>query len=334
LAEFYGIGVSTAHGIFKEVCRAIWSSLSPVYVKSPTEEKEFYDIAKGFENRWNLPHCVGAFDGKHIRIKSPKLSGSVHNNDTQFFSLFLFAVCDSEYCFTMVDIGVEGSKSDAGIFKESGLGKVISDKSLPLPAPQMLPNSQQLFPYYFIGDEAFALASNFMIPFGAKYVAGTSEQAIINKIYNHRLSRARRVTENAFGILASRWRIFHTTIQAEPETAELFVQACVSLHNFVMKTKDKCYNNPPPGYYGDEFGHIANDEPLVKGLWRSQSNIFEKVEVYSAHSYPENARKLRETLADYVNNCFTLSHQRDYVLKDVKKDEKGKVVREQEKLVI
>jgi len=57
----------------------------------------------------------------------------------------------------------------------------------------------------------------------------------MQKIFNYRLSRARRSVECAFGILAARWRIFRRPIIAHVSTAKIAVQAATAVHNFVMK---------------------------------------------------------------------------------------------------
>ena len=44
--------------------------------------------------------------------------------------------------------------------------------------------------------------------------------------------------ENAFGILAQRWRMFHRKLNLLPENADKIVKACIVLHNFLGGKKD------------------------------------------------------------------------------------------------
>lgn len=55
------------------------------------------------------------------------------------------------------------------------------------------------------------------------------------RIYNYRVSRARRVVENAFGILASKFRIFEKPITLKLETVDKVVLACCAIHNWLKK---------------------------------------------------------------------------------------------------
>ena len=53
-------------------------------------------------------------------------------------------------------------------------------------------------------------------------------------VFNYRLSRARPVVECAFGILASRWRMYQRAIAT---SAEVCVKATCVLHNFLREKK-------------------------------------------------------------------------------------------------
>ena len=70
------------------------------------------------------------------------------------------------------------------------------------------------------------------------------------KVHNYRQSRARRVIENAFGILRARWRIFNHPIKESVENTERYVMACLCLHNYLRQTENSFYT--PQGFVDAE----------------------------------------------------------------------------------
>ena len=67
---------------------------------------------------------------------------------------------------------------------------------------------------------------------------GTACLSLDELVFNCRLSRARRIVENAFGILVQCWRIFSRKLNLLPDNADSIIKACVVLHNFLMGRKD------------------------------------------------------------------------------------------------
>jgi DDE superfamily endonuclease len=82
------------------------------YIKPPSKE-DYAKIANEFEEKWNLPNCIGAVDGKHITMRCPRNIGSTYFNNKKQFSVNLFAVCDPHYCFSIVEVGYAEIISDA-----------------------------------------------------------------------------------------------------------------------------------------------------------------------------------------------------------------------------
>lgn len=224
----YRRGSTTASEIVRDVCRQIWFKLQPIHLSKPNKKK-WQDIAQQFKSRANFPNCLGAVDGKHIRIIHPPNSGSLYWNYKHFFSIVLLAVCDSNYLFTYVDIGAYGKTSDSTIWKDSSLYKKMKKNELDLPEPEIISMDGNRLPYVFIGDEAFGLNEHMLRPYSGKQI---SEK---KRVFNYRLSRARRYVECSFGILANKWRILHRPLNVAVDFAEDIVKACVVLHNIVRK---------------------------------------------------------------------------------------------------
>ena len=81
-------------------------------------------------------------------------------------------------------------------------------------------------------------------------------------IFNYRLSRARRVIENTFGILAARWRIFRRPIIADPNNVISYTKAAIVLHNYLRTNEPSMYS--PAGFVDGEDG----SGNIVLGSWR------------------------------------------------------------------
>jgi hypothetical protein len=90
--------------------------------------------------------------------------------------------------------------------------------NLAIPGPKILPDSSKQLPCTFVGDEAFPLKCYMMRPYPGRQLTPT------RRIFNYRLSRARRVIENAFGIMSKRFRIFRRPIAAQPNHVENIVK--------------------------------------------------------------------------------------------------------------
>ncbi|KAL0150934.1 hypothetical protein M9458_053761, partial [Cirrhinus mrigala] len=58
------------------------------------------------------------------------------------------------------------------------------------------------------------------------------------RVFNYRLSRARLVVENAFGILSSQWRMYHRLTEVQPDVVERCVKATCVLHNFMRRSAE------------------------------------------------------------------------------------------------
>ncbi|XP_069612593.1 uncharacterized protein [Ranitomeya imitator] len=224
----FRVGKSIISQIVRGTCNVIWQKLQPIVMPSPTVET-WLQVAAGFQTVADFPNCIGAIDGKHVRVQQPPQSGSHVFNYKKYSSVVLMAVADAHYKFVAIDVGAYGSTGDSRLLGTSQIGLQILEDCGTLPAPQPLPGSTLPVPFVMVSDEAFPLMTNLLCPYPRR---GLDSR---RRIFNYRLSRARRYVEYTFRIMTSQWKIFHTPIQLEPDTVDAVIKACCVLHNYARE---------------------------------------------------------------------------------------------------
>ncbi|KAL7731492.1 hypothetical protein ACLKA6_012391 [Drosophila palustris] len=275
VAASYGISKQHMGKTVDLVCDAICSALSGVFPR--WTKQNMLKWAEEFETQCDLPNCIGAIDGKHVPIKDPPNSDNAFYNYKEFHSIVLLAVCDASYRFTYIDVGAYGSDGDINAFCNTKLGEAILSERLEFPENRLLNDVPT--PYFMAGSEAFPLYTRLMTPYGAETPLTTTE-----RIFNHRLSRARRCTEYTFGILCARWMAVQRTVLWNPDRAQKIVSACCSLHNFMMQSSSADL------YFPQE---VETDTTLEDLLPYSNPNEEEE----------EEPKCIRNNLLEYVNSA-------------------------------
>ena len=126
------------------------------------------------------------------------------------------------------------------------------------------------------------------------------------RVFNYRLSRARRVIENTFGILATKFRIFRRSIVAKPEKVTKVTQAACDLHNF-LKISEAVYPISshvycPPGFT-DREDRKGN---LIPGDWRTQGAELRPIRQAGSNMYC-TSKRLYEDLFQLISWCFNMA---------------------------
>ncbi|CAI6358305.1 unnamed protein product [Macrosiphum euphorbiae] len=296
----FRMGKSTVSKIIVQCCNAIWDILKDkVLIQQNTYG--WLTISNEFESKWQMPNCVGALDGKHIIHQAFPNGGSTNYNYKGTHSTILLALCDANYNFTYVNIGMPGRCSDGGVLKSCELGKQILSNGLGFPEASPISETSGNIPYFIVADEAFPLLTSMMRPYPGR---GKQILPINKKIFNYRLSRARRCIENCFGILASRWRVYRQTIIASEETVNAIIKATVVLHNFV-KNKETEYGLLSHNY-------SVNDE-VISHQRTSRVPGLMPVSQMGSNFYDQSAKDIRTKLTEYFSNEGAVPFQYNYV---------------------
>ena len=282
---------STICRFIPQVCLAIYKVYKKDVLKCPTTPEEWKQVAQRFSSKWNYHNCCGALDGKHVAMRKPANCGSYYYNYKGFHSVVLLALVDANYKFLYADVGAEGSASDGGIWNCSSLLRALEDSNRArLPDPEPLPHDDLPVPYHFVGDDAFALRSFLMKPYPHR------SQSRRERTYSYRVSRARRVVENAFGILSHRFRCFLTTMQQHPKVIKTIILAGCSMHNLLIT------RNP-----NSILGEVDSEDPVthdvVPGEWRTnQRHHLVGLLRQSGNTAWADAKRQRDYLSHYYTS--------------------------------
>lgn len=190
------------------------------------------------------------------------------------YSIVLFAMVDADYCFRYIDVGQDGRANDSTVFKNSTLKIALEQNLLNWPKGGLC-----------VGDDAFCLTTYCLKPFSHRGLT------VEERVFNYRLSRAsRRVVENAFGILASRFRIFNTPIPLNVNTVEILVKTACSLHNWLRQTSPRTYF--PSGSVDDED---LNTGVVAPGAWQDMPSLMLPIDcLYSSNNYGRTGEEVRQ----------------------------------------
>lgn len=176
--------------------------------------------------------------------------------------------------------------SDGGVFLDTPMRQAIESGSLGFPQPVPLPDDDSPVPYSIVADDAFPLRTWLLKPYPQR---GMSRE---ERIFNYRLSRARRVVENAFGILANRFRFLHTILQQNTSSIESIVLAACVLHN-LMRTRYPRLTNT----LVDQEDSRTHD--LIPGQWRTDESL-----LGLAHMRGNNMTRASKGQRDYLKTYY------------------------------
>ncbi|XP_055840168.1 uncharacterized protein LOC129907807 isoform X2 [Episyrphus balteatus] len=231
------MGASTIGCAVNQTIEAIIQKCLHNAIPTSRTNSDWLKISNDFLQYWNFPNCLAAIDGKHVVTFAPKKSGSLYFNYKKSFSYNLMAAVDARYRFIMVDIGAYGSNADSTVFSSSPFGNawLNNPENLNVPEDAPLPGTTNKNPFVIIGDEGFALKPTILRPYPGHKLS------VKERIFNYRLSRARRVVENAFGILSQTWRILLKRLEVKKESAINIILVCCILHNLLrMESATQC----------------------------------------------------------------------------------------------
>ena len=224
------------------------------------------------------------------------------------------AVVGHDYKFLYANAGCKGRISDGGVFRQTDLYADIEKGNLNLPPPKSLPitdgnghweKDETPYSYFLVGDSGFALSKYMMKPYDPKKNLTDEE-----RIFNYRLARFRRISENGFGTLVNRFRLWLGRCSLQPEDAEICLMACIALHNMLCtKSKDR-YLAP------SEVDTFTPTGDCLEGSWRREhfDEWLPSVPISRIRNAGMSAKTIRNNLLTYFARQGSVPWQWEHLI--------------------
>ena len=157
------------------------------------------------------------------------------------------------YTFLWIDVGSDGSSNDASIYNGSKLNESWENNPFHLPEDKPLPGDDVPVPYFIIGNNALGINKTLMNPFSIRNID------CHERIFNYSLSRAWRVVENAFDILAHQFRVCWRPWTRDQRHTGKLIATCVILHNLIRLRYPVPHNNL-----------MDQNQDVIPGAWLNE----------------------------------------------------------------
>lgn len=211
--DFVGISKATGSHIIRRVSRAL-ARLAPQFINFPENEAERNLVAQRFHNILKFPHCLGAIDCTHVRIRLPGgENAEIFQNRKGWFSINVQTVCDADLRIENVVARWPGSTHDSLIFRNSNL--------------QQRFEGGHFDDFLIVGDSGYAVTNYLLTP-----LQNPSNRA--QDLYNESLIMSHNTVERSYGLWKRRFPVLATGIQVNIRTVDAIIVACAVLHNIAV----------------------------------------------------------------------------------------------------
>ncbi|KAG6494667.1 protein ALP1-like [Zingiber officinale] len=215
----FGLGISTCHKIFLEVCAAICNMLMLGMLAWPNPERAAAAAARFKAISGGITGMVGAMYTTHIPVTAQQENAAAYfnrrhtdRNQRTSYTVTLQGVVDPDGVFTDVCIGWPGSLADEQVLENSALYQCGNRGMLG-------------GPYWIVGGAGYPLLDWLLVPYVQENL--TLEQLT----FNERAATAAAVAREAFRRLKGRWGCLRQRTEVKQQDLPLVIAVCCVLHN-------------------------------------------------------------------------------------------------------